>query len=282
MNKLLEAEKQTEPRKRRKGIEFRKFFLRGIGESCVSRRVRVFNYALILLGVYFLLKFSFAKLNYTYMWRETVVEYKYKFVFGFFVTIIISFFSLLCSLAIGTFFALGQKSRLLPLHYFSKFYIEVIRGTPLIVQIYLFFYVIGTAFNIVNRYMMGVLIMAVFSGAYVAEIIRAGIESIDSSQIETCKALGFSKYQKYRYIIFPQVVKRIMPSLAGQFASLIKDSSLLSIIAVNEFTKNVQEVDSLTFAPIENYFVLALGYIILTYPISHISKILERKFSYEA
>ncbi len=282
MNKLLEAKKQVEPRKRRKRIEFRKFFLRGIGESAVSRRVRVFNYALILLGVYFLLKFSFAKLNYTYMWRETVVEYKYKFVFGFFVTIIISFFSLLCSLAIGTFFALGQKSRLLPLHYFSKFYIEVIRGTPLIVQIYLFFYVIGTAFNIVNRYMMGVLIMAVFSGAYVAEIIRAGIESIDSSQIETCKALGFSKYQKYRYIIFPQVVKRIMPSLAGQFASLIKDSSLLSIIAVNEFTKNVQEVDSLTFAPIENYFVLALGYIILTYPISHISKILERKFSYEA
>ena len=282
MNKLAETKKQIEARERRKWIVFRKFFFRRAGESDVGVGVRIFNYALILLGIYFLLKFSFARLNYTYMWRDTVVEYRYKFIFGFFITIVISFFSLLCSLAIGTFFALGQKSNLLILHYFSKFYIEAIRGTPLIVQIYLFFYVIGTAFNILNRYMMGVLIMAVFSGAYVAEIIRAGIESIDSSQIETCKALGFSKYQKYRYIIFPQVVKRIMPSLAGQFASLIKDSSLLSIIAVNEFTKNVQEVDSLTFAPIENYFVLALGYIMLTYPISRISKILERKFSYEA
>ena len=282
MDKPAEAKNTICSNKKVGKISVKSFFFRRPDRVEVGNWVRAFNCMLIFLGAYFVLKFSFAKLNYHYMWKETVVTYRYKFLFGFSMTILISFFSLVASLLIGTFFALGQRARFLPLYYFSKFYIEVIRGTPLIVQIYLFFYVVGTAFNIGNRYVMGVLIMAVFSGAYVAEIIRAGIESIDSNQIETCKALGFSKYQKYRYIIFPQVVKRIMPSLAGQFASLIKDSSLLSIIAVDEFTKNVQEVDSLTFAPIENYFVLAVGYIMLTYPISFLSKKMERKFSYEA
>ncbi|MGL5174832.1 MAG: ABC transporter permease subunit, partial [Cetobacterium sp.] len=94
------------------------------------------------------------------------------------------------------------------------------------------------------------------------------------------KALALTKAQTYRYIILPQVIKRVMPPLAGQFASLIKDSSLLSIIAVNEFTKNVQEVDSLTFSPIENYCILAVGYLVLTYPISHLSKYLERRYNY--
>ena len=119
-----------------------------------------------------------------------------------------------------------------------------------------------------------------FRSAYVSEIIRAGIESINKTQIETARSLAFTKVQTYRYVILPQVVKRVMPPLAGQFASLIKDSSLLSIIAVNEFTKNVQEVDSLTFSPIENYCILAVGYLILTYPISHLSKYLERRFNY--
>ncbi|MCJ8343814.1 MAG: amino acid ABC transporter permease, partial [Cetobacterium sp.] len=183
---------------------------------------------------------------------------------------------------VGPITAFFTKSKILFLRYMSKFYIEIIRGTPLIVQIYIFFYVIGTAVDIENRYVMGILIMSLFSGAYVSEIVRAGIESIDKSQYETAKALGLNKFQLYRYIVIPQLMKRIMPPLAGQFASLIKDSSLLSIIAVNEFTKNVQEVDSLTFAPIENYLVLALGYIILTYPISYFSKRLERKFAYES
>jgi polar amino acid transport system permease protein len=235
---------------------------------------------IFIIGITFW-NYAFSRLNYDSQGLSVFLEFKYKFIFGFFITIIISIFSLICSMIIGSLLVIGQKSKFLPLHYFTKIFIEIIRGTPLIVQVYLFFYVVGTALNINNRYIMGILIMAIFSGAYVAEIIRGGIDSIDKAQIESAKALGFTNFQKYRYIILPQVIKRIMPPLAGQFASLIKDSSLLSLIAVNEFTKNVQEVDSITFTPIENYAVLAVGYILLTYPISYFSKKLEKRFSYE-
>ncbi|WP_297598854.1 amino acid ABC transporter permease [uncultured Cetobacterium sp.] len=245
-----------------------------------TKGVRLLNIVLVTILVIGIFHFSFSRLDYPYNWSGIIEKYKYKFMLGFSMTVVISIFSLIASFIVGTLLVLGQRGRFLPSYYFAKGFTEIIRGTPLIVQIYLFYYVIGTAFGIENRYVMGVIIMGVFSGAYVSEIIRAGIESIDKIQLETARALAFTKVQTYRYIILPQVIKRIMPPLAGQFASLIKDSSLLSIIAVNEFTKNVQEVDSLTFSPIENYCILAVGYLILTYPISHFSKWLERRFSY--
>ncbi|MGL5965326.1 MAG: amino acid ABC transporter permease [Fusobacteriaceae bacterium] len=264
---------------KKKGL-FRKIFFREEREV-VSKVKTIFNYLLVAIFFISIFGFAFKNINYNYSWKEIIETYYYKFIMGFAMTVFISFFSLLMSLVVGTIIALGSRNKFLPYYYFSKIYTEVIRGTPLIVQIFIFFYVIGTAFRIENRYFMGIMIMATFSGAYVSEIIRAGIESIENSQLETAKALAFTKFQTYRYVIFPQVIKRVMPPLAGQFASLIKDSSLLSIIAVNEFTKNIQEVDSLTFSPIENYCILAVGYLILTYPISHLSKYLERRFSYE-
>jgi len=243
--------------------------------------IKIFNVMLIVLTLGLGLFLAFKQINYNYMWKDVIFGYKDKFINGFFLTIFISFFSLIAALIVGTVTALCQRSNFLPLHYLAKTFIEVVRGTPLLVQIYLFYYVVGTALKIENRYFVGIIIMSLFSGAYIAEIIRAGIESIGKNQLETSKALGFTKFQKYRYVIFPQVFKSILPPLAGQFASLIKDSSLLSIIAVNEFTKNVQEVDSLTFAPVENYTLLAVGYLILTFPISFLTKRLERKFKYE-
>lgn len=237
--------------------------------------VKWVNIVLVTVIVLQVFHFAFSRLDYPYNWAEIIKKYRYKFIFGFTMTLLISIFSLIASLIIGGLLVLGQRGSFLPTYYFAKGFTEVIRGTPLIVQIYLFYYVIGTAFGIENRYIMGI-----FSGAYVSEIIRAGIESVNKIQIETAKSLAFTRVQTYRYIILPQVIKRVMPPLAGQFASLIKDSSLLSIIAVNEFTKNVQEVDSLTFSPIENYCILAVGYLIMTYPISHLSKYLERRFSY--
>ncbi|MGL4935204.1 MAG: amino acid ABC transporter permease [Cetobacterium sp.] len=242
--------------------------------------VKWFNIILVTIIVLGIFHFAFSSIDYPYNWRGIIIKYRYKFILGFKMTLMISVFSSISSFIVGALLVLGQKGRFLPIYYFSKGFTEMIRGTPLIVQIYLFYYVIGTAFGINNRYVMGILIMGIFSGAYVCEILRSGIESIDKSQLETAKALAFTKFQTYRYIILPQVTKRVMPPLAGQFASLIKDSSLLSIIAVNEFTKNVQEVDSLTFSPIENYCILAVGYLVLTYPISHLSKYLERRYSY--
>lgn len=189
---------------------------------------------------------------------------------------------MIISVALGFIVAFLSKSKILVVHYLSRMYVEVIRGTPFLVQIIFFFYIITPTLGLNNRYVIGIAILAIFSSAYVSEIIRAGIESIEKSQHETAKAVGFTTFQKYQYVIFPQVIRRILPSLAGQLSSLVKDSSLLSVIAVSEFTLNIQEINSINFRTYENYIVLAVGYLLITYPISLISKRLERKFNYES
>jgi len=218
----------------------------------------------------------FTATDYNFNW-QSIYEYKQKFINGFLTTIYISFFALISSVLVGLFFAYGQHSKIILLRFFSRFYIEIIRGTPLLVQILVFFYVIAANLGLNNRYVVGVAILAIFSGAYVSEIIRAGIFSISKDQFETARSLGFSVFQSYRYIIFPQAYKRIIPALTGQFASIIKDSSLLSIISINEFTLSAQEVNSYTFSTLESYIPLAIGYLLLTYPISHYAKSLEKK-----
>lgn len=242
---------------------------------------RIFNFIIVVSIVIGILIFSISRLDYDFFW-PVILKYRYKFMQGFYMTLVISFFSLISSLIIGIILAFARKSKILIFNYFSRLYVEIIRGTPFLVQIFFFYFIIATAFGLDNKYLIGVIILSIFSSAYVTEIIRAGIESIEGSQLETAKSLGFSTYQKYKFIIIPQVVKRIMPALAGQLSSLVKDSSLLSVIAVSEFTMNVLEVDSLTFRTFENLSTLGLGYLCLTIPISLISKTLERKFHYES
>ena len=217
----------------------------------------------------------FASVSYTFNF-ESVWGYKQKFIDGFLMTILISFFALILSFIIGLFFAYAQNSKVILLRFFARFYIEIIRGTPLLVQILIFFYVFASSLGLDNRYVVGVVILALFSGAYVSEIIRAAVYSIDKEQYETSLSLGMSPYQIYRYIIFPQAFKRMLPALTGQFASIIKDSSLLSIISISEFTMNAQEVNAYTYSTLESYIPLAIGYLLLTYPISFYSSKLEK------
>jgi polar amino acid transport system permease protein len=233
--------------------------------------------AVLLLALVF--SFAFYRLQYGWDWGA-VYRYRQKFVTGWLVTLAISAASLVASLVVGLCAALAQKSLFLPLRYLGKLYIELIRGTPLLVQILVFFYVVADAFGIGNRYAVGVLTLALFAGAYISEIIRAGIESVGESQLESARAIGLTRRQTYRFVIFPQVMRRILPPLAGQFASLIKDSSLLSIIAVNEFTLNAQEVNSFTYSTMESYLPLAVGYLALTLPISLLSRYLEGRYRY--
>lgn len=200
---------------------------------------------------------------------------------GWFTTVVISLAALALSTLIGLFFALAQRSHFLPLRYFSKIYIEVVRGTPLLVQVLIFFYVVADAFYIADRYIVGVLTLSFFSGAYISEIIRAGIESVGKSQIESARAIGLTRAQTYRYVIFPQALRQTLPPLAGQFVSLVKDSSLLSIIGITEFTWSAQTVNARTFNTIESYLPLALGYLVLTLPISLWTRRLESRHKYE-
>ncbi len=238
-----------------------------------------FNLLLVGLAVGAFFGFAALRLDHHWQWSR-LWDYRLKFGYGFLVTLLLSAASLVCSLLLGVLSAVGRRSRHLFWRYSATLYIEVIRGTPLLVQTIFFFYFVGTAYRLENRYIMGILILSVFSGAYVSEIIRAGLESIPSAQLETARSLCFTRSQTYRYVIIPQLSRIVLPPLTGQFASLIKDSSILSFIAVNEFAKNILEVDSLTFTTFESYIILAIGYLAITLPISLLTKHLERKMTY--
>ena len=242
--------------------------------------VRFFNAALVFLMVALVFSFAFHQLNYHWNWAS-IYKYRQKFIIGWVTTILISLAALGLSTLIGLCFALAQRSRILALRYFAKLYVEIVRGTPLLVQILIFFYVFADAFGVKDRYLVGILTLSFFSGAYISEIIRAGIESIGKSQLESAMAIGLTPAQTYRYVIFPQALRQTLPPLAGQFVSLIKDSSLLSVISISELTLNAQEVNSYTFSAFESFLPLAVGYLILTLPISLWTRHLERRVRFE-
>jgi polar amino acid transport system permease protein len=242
--------------------------------------VRALNFLIAFLLVALVFSFSFRQLSYHWDW-SAIYQYRHKFIQGWVTTVWISLASLGLSTGIGLFFAAAQGSRLLPLRYFSKIYVELVRGTPLLVQILIFFYVVAVSFHVNNPYQVGILTLSFFSGAYISEIFRAGIESVGQSQLESARAIGLTPAQTYRYVIFPQALRQTLPPLAGQFVSLIKDSSLLSIIGISEFTLNAREVNANTYSALESYLPLAVGYLILTLPISLWTRYLEKKHKYE-
>ena len=123
-----------------------------------------------------------------------------------------------------------------------------------------------------NRFAAGVIILSVFEGAYISEIIRGSLLSLEESQLEAARAVGFTKRQTLRYVILPQLVTRTLPALTGQCASIIKDSSLLSMIAVIELTQTIREITAVNFRMFECYLFLGLLYLCLTLPISFVSK----------
>jgi len=237
-----------------------------------------FSLALGLVTLFFI--FSFRQLDYQWNWTA-LTPYWPKFLQGWWTTILISLAAMVLSLFIGLLSALARIQSFLTLRYLSLIYTELIRGTPLLVQILIFFYVVADGLGLQNRYVAGVLILAIFSGAYLSEIFRAGILNTSASQVESARSIGLTSFQIYRYVIFPQALRQSLPPMAGQYASLIKDSSLLSIIAISEFTLNAQEVNSFTYSTLESYLPLACGYLMLTLPITWWMRHLERKFVYE-
>lgn len=238
---------------------------------------------IILLAIFLILIFwmSLVKINVSFDFFF-IKEFKIRVFKGFLMTFYISIGSLIISLIIGIVTAICNNSKILFIRYLAITYVKFIRGTPLIMQIYLFFYIVGTAWGINNRFFAGILILSIFEGAYIGEIIRGSFISIDNSQLEIAKAVGFTKQQTLKFVILPQLIARTLPALAGQFSSIIKDSSLLSMIAVIELTQTMREISSINFKLFECYLFLGLLYLILTLPITYISEMLERKFNYES
>ena len=242
---------------------------------------RALNYLIVVVAVVALVGASLAmagiSLNFDF-----VVQYRLRIWDGFVMTVGISAASLVCSLVIGIPVAIGQNAHFLPIRYLCDFYVKIIRGTPLIAQIYLFYYIIGTAWGIDNRVVAGIIILSVFAGAYIAEIIRAGHESLARGPIEAARALGLTRMQCAVSIEIPQMISRVLPSLTGQFASIIKDSSLLSVIAVIELTQTMREISATNYNFFGCFLLLGALYFCMTLPIMFVSRYFERKLDYDA
>lgn len=205
---------------------------------------------------------------------------------GLWITLKISIIATFLGLIIGLFGGLFRISSNPALKWAAITYIEIIRGSPLLVQIFIWYFVLGTLFNtLLAKYGLpeisdlwyGTASLACFAGAYVAEIVRAGIQSIHRGQTEAARSLGMNYIQCMSHVILPQALRRIIPPLAGQFISLIKDSSLLGIIAIRELTKATREVVTTSLQPFEMWFLCALLYLVLTFSLSMLTQYLERR-----
>lgn len=248
----------------------------------MTPRHRAINSALsFVLGAALLAALCFGAMQ-IFSWNWSGVwDYRKVFWSGWLATIWISAASLVLSVTLGLLAAMARRSPYPALRWLSAGYVEIVRGTPLLVQLLILFYVVANAVGLQDRYTAGVVILSIFSGAYIAEMIRSGIESVGKSQLESARAIGLTRWQTYRHVIFPQAIRHILPPLAGQAASIIKDSSLLSILGIEEFTLAAQQVNSATYSTLESYLPLALGYLALTLPVSLVARRLEKKFRYE-
>jgi len=205
---------------------------------------------------------------------------------GLWLTLKVSIIAIVFGILIGLFAGIARISSNPALKWSAITYIEFIRGSPLLVQIFIWYFVLGTLINNIlakkgigqiSPIWFGVAALACFAGAYVAEMVRAGIQSIHFGQIEAANSLGMTYIQSLRYIILPQALRRILPPLAGQFISLIKDSSLLGLIAIRELTKATREVITTSLQPFELWFVCAILYLVLTFSLSMFVQYLERR-----
>jgi polar amino acid transport system permease protein len=233
---------------------------------------------LALLGLGFTV--TFQQLQYRWNW-EAPWRYRSALLQGWGLTLVIALAALALSTALGLAAALLSRSRLLAARALARVYVELARGTPLLVQILLLFYVIAPAVGLTHRLTVGVLALSLFAGAYIGEIVRAGIEGIGRTQWESARAIGLTRTQTYRLVVLPQALRQILPPLAGQFVSLVKDSSLLSVIGIGEFAMQAQQVNSLTYSTLESYLPLAAGYLVLTLPLSIWSRHLERRSHFD-
>ena len=197
---------------------------------------------------------------------------------GFLLTLKISIVSTIFGIIIGIIVGIARLSKEPVTRAISLTYVELIRNTPLLVQIFIIYFFVGSLLRL-SAFVAGTSALSIFAGAYVGEIVRAGIQSIHKGQMEASRSLGMSYSQAMRHIILPQALKRIIPPLAGQFISLIKDSSLVSVIALADLMFQGQQAVARTYYTFEIYFTVAFLYLIMTFSLSMATQYIERRMS---
>jgi polar amino acid transport system permease protein len=208
-----------------------------------------------------------------------VFKYLPLLVWGAGTTVTVSFLGLALAACIALPVALARLSKVKILRALTFLYIDMVRGTPLLVQILLVFYVLPFIGIDLTGFQTAVLALGLNSGAYQAEILRGGIQALHKGQIESARSIGMSYLQCLRRIVLPQVAYNILPSLTNEMSGLIKGSSLVSVIAVVELTRVGQQIVGSIFHPVEIYVGVALVYLIMNLILSQVSYLVERHFA---
>ena len=203
-----------------------------------------------------------------------LLDYGGFFVTGIKYTLILSVLSIVFGIIIGGVLAFMKISKSKILKTLATIYIEFIRGTPLLVQLYIIY--LPFKFQSLTA---GIMALSINSAAYVAEIIRSGIEGIDEGQMEASRSLGMSHWMSMRYIVIPQAFKNILPVLGNEFIAIIKESSIISIIGVADLMRSADLVRATTYKQVEPLAVVAVLYFVITFTISKLMVRLERRLS---
>lgn len=210
---------------------------------------------------------------------ETIMDALPTLLEGLKVTLYIFAVAIVLGFLIGLVMALFRLSPIKPLQWISKIFVDAIRGTPFIVQLFFIYFGLNSlGFFSLDKEWAGIVTVAINAGAYFAEIIRAGIQSIDKGQTEAARSLGLDSKQNMRYIVLPQAFRRMLPTITNQAIISLKDTSLLSIIGIADLTQRGRVVVSATYEAFTIYLLLGVMYFIMIYLLSLLSSYLERRF----
>ena len=226
-------------------------------------------------------KFSLAETSLYYMWKILPL-----LLIGAVMTLFLTVISVFNGVIIGTFAGMARVIQVKLFNLVAGVYVNFIRGTPLLVQIFMIHFglppVLGSLFADgnpipLNPFFSALTALSINSGAYVAEIIRAGIQSIDRGQMEAARSLGMSYWQAMRHVILPQAIKRVVPPLGNEFIAMLKDSSLVSVIGMEELVRKAQVIVTRTYRPTETWLGVGLVFLLMTLPFTKLVARLERR-----
>jgi len=215
--------------------------------------------------------------------ERLIVKYGMNFVEGLGTTLLLAFISVLICCLIGAIVAIMRLSKSKILNGISAVYTEVIRDTPLLLQLYFFYFLLPDILPALelSKFTCIAVALIINSGAYMSEIIRAGIQSIDPGQMEAARSLGLTYWRSMYRVVLPQAIKNMVPSIVNQFIITLKDTSILSIIGFPELVNKAQNVIAITFQSFQVWTIVGLMYLVVILILQRIAKILERRLNYD-
>ncbi|MCI3919646.1 amino acid ABC transporter permease [Paenibacillus sp. TRM 82003] len=216
---------------------------------------------------------------------DILVQYYPLYMTGLKFTLLLAVFGVILGVTLGVVVAFIRLSRFRVLRWVAMAYIDFLRSTPAIVQVAFFYFGVANLlpfkfpdmFGLPSAFFYGVIAVGINSSAYVAEIMRAGIQSVDKGQLEAARSLGMTQGMAMRHIILPQAIKNIIPALGNEFVVVIKETAVISIIGVGDLMFNAGIVRSITFRGLEPYFIVMLFYFVVVFTLSKLVGLLERR-----